>query len=59
MATPVKIEIREEKMDLISCIKINGEYDLKSGICRYKVKINGDGEEEYLGDDYDKKKERG
>jgi len=49
MATPVKIEVREEKMDLMSCIVVNGEYDLKTGVCRYKVKINGNGEEEYVG----------
>jgi len=49
MATPVKIEVREEKMDLISCLAISGEYDFKTGICRYKVKINGNGEEEYVG----------
>lgn len=49
MATPVKIEIREEKMDLQSCLVLNGEYNMETGVCRYKVKINGNGEEEYIG----------
>jgi len=48
MATPAKVEIREERMDLISCMVINGEYDTNTGVCRYKVKINGNGEEEYI-----------
>lgn len=52
MATPskqAKIDVRKEKMDLVSCLMINGEYDLKEGVCVYKVKINENGEEEYIG----------
>jgi|GEM_PF-5527371 len=48
MATPAKVEVREERMDLVSCMVVRGEYDTDRGVCRYKVKINGNGEEEYL-----------
>ena len=47
MAT-VRVEIREEKMDLMSCLAIGGEYDMDSGTCRYKVRINENGDIEYL-----------
>lgn len=48
MAKAIRVEERKEKMDLASCLAIGGEYEIKTGICRYNVVINGNGEEEYL-----------
>jgi len=36
------------KIDLISCMKFRGEYNIKDGTCSYYVRINRDGKEEFV-----------
>jgi len=42
------IVTEKQKMDILSCMIVGGEYDAVSGECMYKVKINDNGEKEFL-----------
>lgn len=47
MAVATVVEKRE-KMDLLSCVDVDGSYDVGEGICRFKVRINENGDEEFM-----------
>jgi len=37
-----------KKMDILSCLVIGGKYDATTGDCLYHVKINENGEKEFV-----------
>jgi len=47
MASAIVTE--RKHMEITGCYEIGGEYDTMTGECTYKVKINENGEREYIG----------
>lgn len=56
MASVVERRIEIKPMDINSCLAIDGEYDINTGLCRYSVIINGNGEKEFVKNNGGKKK---
>jgi len=42
------IVTERKPMEITGCYEIGGEYDFMTGVCTYNVKINENGEREYI-----------